>query len=283
MIDFLTKYYKGKIIASINTNDDENACIKFDTKQKIEFVRTLDNILVGLQSKDIIKRDFVFEKKPRREDIRLEAIQKEIKELKENKPIGDKAYEAYLEKMINFHKYLSYHYRKNRRDKEYSKKQIVAKPPLKIVYPPSSDDESKAPELIQSSTQTRSLPPPPSQIPLAQLLIRDDESEVSELTDSSDDESEVPELTDSSDDESEVPELIQSQTRSLPSPSSTQTRSLPSPSPTQTRSLPSPSSTQTRSLPPLLIRDDEDPSNLPGSVNSGGYKYNTSLYFNHCF
>jgi len=191
MIGFLTKYYDGRIIASINTNSDKDACIRFDTEEKIEFVRILDKILFKLQSKDIIKHDFFLEKKPRREDIRLEAIQKEIKELKENKPIGKKAYEAYLEKMINFHKYLSYYYRKDKRDKESSKKQIVAKPPLKIVYPPSSDDESKAPELIQLSTQTRPLPP---------LLIRDEESE--------------------------VPELIQSQTRPLPSPSSTQTRSL---------------------------------------------------------
>jgi len=237
MIGFLTKYYKGKIIASINTNSDEAACIKFDTKQK--FVKTLDEILIKLQKKDIITRNFFLEEKPRREDINLEFVKQQIIELKNSKDAKSK---ESLKEIIKLHKCLLYDDRMKKRLKKYSGKQIVAEPPLKIVYPPSSDDESKAPELIQLSTQTRPLPLP-SHIQLAPLLIRD----------SSDDESEVSEVSkliplppllirDSSDDESEVPELIRND-------------------------------------------KSEDPSNLPGAVpnSDGGYKYNSSLYFNHCF
>ena len=204
MIDFLTTYYNGRIIASINTDSDVNACIKFNTEQNIEFVRILDKILIELQSKDMIRRNFFFfnKKIPFSEDVRLESIKEEIRELKKSREMGSK---PRLEEMIKFHKYLSYHYRKNKRLEKYSEKQVV---------PLLSYDESEAPQLIVSSKPlTLAKPSTP-----VKLTPKKQEELLDFLVDSSSNE-----LT------------------------------------------------------------EEDLSNLPGSVNSGGYKYNTSLYFNHCF
>jgi len=277
MIGFLTKYYDGRIIASINTDSDENACIKFDTEQKIKFVRTLDEILLKLQSKDIITSNFFLEKIPRREDINLETIKKEIRELKKSRKIGSK---ESLEEIIKFHKYLSYHYRMKKRLEKYSGKQIVAERPLPqpVVLPlpqQSTSTETRPLPQQSTSTETRPLPQPSPQQststetrPLPQPPSEDQNNLPGTVSQSSSTKRSQPSSTKRS----------QPSSTKRSQPSSTK-RSQPSSTKRPLQQAPS----TKRPLQQAPLEDLNKPSNLRSVFKQGGYKYNTSLYFNNCF
>jgi hypothetical protein len=252
MIGFLTKYYKGKIIASINTNSDEDACIKFDTKQK--FVKTLDEILLKLQSKDIITNNFFLEKIPRREDINLENVKKEIKILKKSK---DSKSKESLKEIIKLHKYLLYDDRMKKRLEKYSGKQIVAKPLLttqiRSLPQPSLITERPPPPKSTSLQPSPDPSPQPSPDPSPQPSLITERPPPSKST------------------------SLQPSKRTLLHPSLSTERPLP---PKRTSLQPSPDPS-----PQALSENENKPGDLPGAVpnSDGGYKYNSSLYFNHCF